>query len=497
MRRCIGKQDIHFAKGFIVLTLLFLCAFFLVSFGMSANVYGYDNVVIVIDAGHGGVVSADNETNSGAVYHGLEEKNIDLITAKALYDELTQYENVTVYLTRDTDVEVSIERRAEFAAEVGANLLVSVHYNASSDHNFFGAEAFVSAFGDSNGVGTALAQMVLDEWQNHGSILKGVKTRIGKSGQDYYGLIRMANAYGIPAVILEHGYLDNDKDYLRIKSESAWRELGVADATAIAKFYGLEKGVVKETIEPTVDVSAPSEDVMPDSTEPTGVKLEIDNYNSNKGDLDFTLYAYDDESKLMYYGFRLGDDIDKDTVFYELEKWEGKNGKMTGTYHIQPGYEGKITAAVYNIYQLDTKSNSVELIPDEEAPDDEEDNAVIPVSEEEAAMAEGEESSEENGERSLTSDENEDEFSWMIGGDLSPTEVTARANAVDKNTKSTVKKSYIGLIIAGLIAGMTVAVLIVLGITSANRKRRRRKRKEKENDFGGRSRRSYDWMDDL
>ena len=486
MRRFIFRQHIQFIQRTLFGALVFLCAFFCTVFFNCTNVYGYDNIVIVIDAGHGGNSETGDETHSGAVYHGLEEKNINLITAEAMYDELTQYQNVTVYMTRDIDEEVTIDRRAEFASEVGANLLVSIHYNASSDHNFFGAEAFVSAFGDANGVGSALGQMCLDEWKEHGSIIKDVKTRIGKSGRDYYGLIRLCEEYGIPAIILEHGYLDNDKDFLRIKSEAAWRELGVADATAVAKFYGLEKDIVQENIEPTVDTSAPEEDVLPDESEPYDVELTIENYNSNKGDFDFTLTAKDDESKLMYYGFALGDDIDEDTVFYELEKWEGKKGKMQGTFHVQPGYEGLITAAVYNVYQLDTKSNSVELVPDEEIPDDEEDNAIIPVVEEDGSegdlMQEGEN----------PSDSAKDDNSWMIGGTSPETVFTARANAIDKNTESTVKKSYVGFIIAGLIAGMAVAVLIVLGVTSANRKRRRRKRINSE----GGARKSYDWMDD-
>ena len=445
------------------------------------NVYAYDNVVIVIDPGHGGEVTDGDEKNSGAVYHGLEEKNVNLVTALALYDELTQYENVTVYLTRDIDEEISIERRAEFAAEVGADLLVSIHYNASADHNFFGAEIFTSAFGDSYGVGHALAEYVMDEWKDHGSILKDIKTRIGKSGDDYYGLIRYAHASGIPAIILEHGYLDNDKDYLRIKSGEAWKELGVADATAIAKFYGLKKDLVQEKVGPTVDVSAPEGDVLPDSTEPVGVRLEIDNYNSNKGNVDFTLYAYDDESKLMYYGFKLGD-VDEDTVFYELEKWDGNNGKLTGTYHIQPGYEGKITAAVFNVYQLDTKSNTVELIPNEEEPDAEEDNALIVPRDDfmtvypETEVSEAEGKAEEN--------------SWMLGGDIKNSDTSAIANAIDVNTESTVKKSYVGFLIAGLIAAMAVAVLIVIMISSAKRKRRRRKKKANH------ERKSYDWMDE-
>lgn len=485
MNRRVSKlHNVLFGRTFRVPVLLVAILLFMMLCNLIfvQNVYGYENVTIVIDAGHGGEVSPDDEANSGAVYHDLEEKNVNLVTALALYDELEQYENVTVYLTRDIDEEISIDRRAEFASEVGADLIVSVHYNASADHNLFGAEVFTSAFGDCYGVGHALGEVIMDEWAEHGSILKDVKTRIGKSGKDYYGLIRLAHEYGIPAIILEHGYLDNDKDYLRIKSEEAWKELGKADATAIAKFYGLKKDIVQENVGPTVDVSAPEEPVMPDDTEPTGVKLIVDEYNSNKGDIEFSLYAYDDESKLMYYGFKLGD-VDEDTVFDELEKWEGKNGKLTGTYHIQPGYEGPITATVFNVYQLDAKSNTIGLIPNEEAPDDEADNALIEKEEAPTLAPEEQESSEE-------AESSKEEISVTMGYDKAKAETAARANAIDKNTESTVKNSYTGLLIAGLIAAVTLAVAIVVMISSAQRKRRRRKRK------AAGEKKSYDWMDE-
>ena len=480
--RCMAAK----ALFVILLVNLCLCVF-------SFEILAYDNVVVVIDPGHGGEASADNETNSGAVYHGLYEKDINLITAQALYDELTQYENVTVYMTRDEDVEVPIERRAEFAAEVNADLLVSIHYNASADHNLYGAEAFVSAFGDCNGVGNAFAQICLDEWKDYGSIIKDVKTRIGKSGKDYYGIIRYASDNDIPAVILEHGYLDNDKDYLRIKSEDIWKELGRIDAAAIAKFYGLEKGVVKENVGPVVDVSAPSEDVLPDTTKPVGVKLVIDKYNSNKGDIDFTLYAYDDESKLMYYGFMLGDDVDEDTVFYDLELWDGDNGKLTGRYHIQPGYEGKITASVMNVYQLDAKSNTVELIPDEEAEDDEEDGTLTYAGSDADTAAKGqtdESAADATPEvMGAAASDGSDEISWVIGA-AEDKEKAAKAYAIENDTNSTVKKSYTGFILAGLAAAMAASVLLVIFISNANRKRRRRKRKKSGRRTG------YDWMDD-
>ncbi|MBQ6318463.1 MAG: N-acetylmuramoyl-L-alanine amidase [Lachnospiraceae bacterium] len=453
--------------------LLLMAGVFLVP--ACKSVRAADSVTVVIDPGHGGKSEGDDETNSGAKYHGLEEKNITLITALAMYDELSQYGNVNVYLTRDRDAEMSLSQRVEYAQSVGADVIISIHYNASSYHNYFGSEIFTSAYGRYYGVGHALAEKVMDEWVADGNIEKDIKTRIGKKG-DYYGLIRNGVTADIPTIILEHGYLDNDKDYQRIKNDTAWRRFGVLDATAVAKFYGLEKNVVKDSVEPTVEIVEPENPVMPDETEPEGVRLEINGYNSNKGDVDFTLYAYDDESKLMYYGLMTGD-VTKDTIFEELELWDGNNGKMTGTFHIQPGYEGKITAKVFNVYQLDGMSNSVDLVANEEAPDDEEDNAVI------------DEDSEETDEDIYFKEpfETEDD-SWEIGGSIPTVDTSAIANAIDKNTESKVKRSYTYLIIAGLVGTATLAVAIVLGVSAATQKRRKKRRKNRRDVF--------DWADD-
>ena len=462
-----------FVCGVVCMTILFIT-------GVPMNVHASPSVTVVIDPGHGGLSREGDETNSGATYHDLEEKNVNLTTALAMYDELSQYGNVNVYITRDDDSEVSLSRRVEFAEEVGADVIISIHYNASADHNFFGSEIFTSAYGNCYGVGHALAEYIMDEWIAEGNIRKDIKTRMGKKG-DYYGLIRNGTNADIPTIILEHGYLDNDRDYQRIKNKEAWVRFGIMDATAVAKFYGLEKDVVKEEIGPYVEIENPEEPVWPDETEPEGVKLEINDYNSNKGDVSFTLYAYDDESKLMYYGFELGD-VDKDTVFPELELWDGNNGKLQGTYHLQPGYKGKITAKVFNVYQLDSLSNSVELIPDEEEPDDEEDDAVIHEDDDTEADVE---------ETEVEAEAEEAGEDLVLGGQLPSVDKSAVANAIDKNTKSTVKDSYNGLLLVALIAMIVVAVSVVIGTSVAAENKRRRKHHRDSH-----RRTSHDWMDE-
>ena len=88
-------------------------------------------------------------------------------------------------------------------------------------------------------------------------------------------------------------------------------------------------------------------------------------------------------------------------------------------------------------------------------------------------------------------DANEQEDDWIIGGDLPVVDRTAIADAIDRNTESKKKSSYTGLLIAALVAGMTIAVAIVLGISIATQKRRERKRGQK-----GRDGDIFDWAEE-
>ncbi len=59
------------------------------------------------------------------------EKEMTIVVARAMKEELEQYEGVTVYLTRDGDQELSLDERCEFAERVGADFLFCLHFNMS------------------------------------------------------------------------------------------------------------------------------------------------------------------------------------------------------------------------------------------------------------------------------------------------------------------------------------------------------------------------------
>ena len=119
-------------------------------------------LVIVIDPGHGG-------SNLGADYNGFLEKEMNMVVANAMYAELSIYEDVTVYMTHtDTETDMTIQARADFAASVNADFLFCLHFNMSPENKLFGSEVWVSAFGEENREGYRFGCVQMDTMEEMG-----------------------------------------------------------------------------------------------------------------------------------------------------------------------------------------------------------------------------------------------------------------------------------------------------------------------------------------
>ena len=317
------------------------------------DVAAKSNIVIVIDPGHGGPGTTD-EQELGARYNGVLEKDLTLITATAMKNELEQYGNVTVYLTRSIDQPMTLEARSLFAASVGADALISIHYNASAEHNYYGAEIFTSAFGQHYATGKGIGSCMLKQLSASGAADKGCKTRIGKAGTDYYGIIRHGVNHNVPTIIVEHGYIDHNIDWNRIGHASAWQQLGIGDATAVAQYYGLQKGLTKADVSPTVNVAVPSGTMMPDLTPPANVTVNIDETNAADQTVTYTVTASEPESKLMYCTYS----TDGGLTYAPLSLW-GSQKSHTETVSVPAGNTVNMLVRVYNNYELDTISTPV------------------------------------------------------------------------------------------------------------------------------------------
>lgn len=199
-------------------------------------------LTIALDPGHGG-------EEDGAYYYGIKEKDINLILAKLVKQELKQYPNVTVVLTREEDEEVSLSERALRAAKAEADVLLSIHCNASASHKSSGASVYISTGEGRRQSLQEFADLLLGEFEAAGLQNAGTFARVTQMGgrrtdgsfDDYYGILRHSYNNGMPAMIIEHCYMDSETDRKFLQSEEGLKALAGADANGIAAYYGLEK----------------------------------------------------------------------------------------------------------------------------------------------------------------------------------------------------------------------------------------------------------------
>ena len=234
-------------KFLSVITVLFLLAALTIPSGAA------EETVIVLDAGHGGNDNGTQGTLNGTTYY---EKNLNLKVTRYLWDALGEYGGVKVYMTRYEDTKLSILSRAKAAADLNADLMVSLHMNALEGADYFGgSEIFVPAGNyrpELAEEASAIAEKILSEFEGLGMKKIGVKTSLLShddyydypNGQqaDYYGIIRFCVQENIPSMIIEHGYLSNKADLTFLSKDANLKALAEATAASIAEHYGLSKG---------------------------------------------------------------------------------------------------------------------------------------------------------------------------------------------------------------------------------------------------------------
>jgi len=198
----------------------------------------------VLDPGHGGIFS-------GAV-HGLVEK--DTVLQIALYAKeylQTNCPQLEVKMTRETDTEFDsqlakdLENRVQLGKELGADVFVSFHLNASAAHNIRGAEVICPHRENVKEDSFLLANLILDELAALGIKRRGIVTKNSNDTVDaygnpveYYAINRHAANRDMVGIIIEHCFMDNEEDKVFLADEEALKRLGEADAKGIAAYFG-------------------------------------------------------------------------------------------------------------------------------------------------------------------------------------------------------------------------------------------------------------------
>lgn len=186
---------------------------------------------IIVDAGHG-------EPDGGAIgNHGVLEKDLNLAITRFLQGYLEQ-SGAEVIVTRSDDSGIydgdsktirqkkrsDLANREKIIKQSDADMFVSVHMNKFSDSKYSGPQVFYSVHNDAS---KPLAEIVQNSLI---TVLKpDSKRNVKQAGKDIYLLSKT----DIPAILVECGFLSNDKEEKLLMSEDYQKK------TAWAIYCGL------------------------------------------------------------------------------------------------------------------------------------------------------------------------------------------------------------------------------------------------------------------
>jgi len=259
--------------------VLVCCAAFFMIPTMFTSVFAQQKpFLVVLDAGHGG-------HDSGNRGNGYFEKKIALNIALKIGAQLEQKSGVKVIYTRDKDVFVDLIERANIANKVDADLFVSIHCDAFSSSEAFGAGTFVLGLHenernfkvaqkensvifleenyeqkydgfDPNDPESVISLILMQETYLDQSIaaaniiqqsfVNNLKRKDRTVKQA--GFIVLKYTY-MPSVLVETGFLTNSSEGAFLNSSKGQNQMANAISSAILNYRDLlQAGVQKETL---------------------------------------------------------------------------------------------------------------------------------------------------------------------------------------------------------------------------------------------------------
>jgi N-acetylmuramoyl-L-alanine amidase len=219
--------------------------------------------LVMLDPGHGG-------KDPGAIgVSGTYEKQVALATALQLKRELESSGRYRVELTRSRDEFIPLDERVDRAQRKGANLFVSMHADALSDHSVRGASVYTLAPTASDAQTAALARtensadrFVGGGWQGASPevshILASLVRQETRSGSvriarrlvgsldeelpmlpnpDRHAGFVVLKAADIPSVLVEMGFMSNPHDEAALRQPDHRKLVAQAMHRAVDAFF--------------------------------------------------------------------------------------------------------------------------------------------------------------------------------------------------------------------------------------------------------------------
>ena len=198
---------------------------------------------IAIDAGHGG--------HDGGAYGSFsKEKDIALSVSLLVADILRPY--CKPFLTRASDLFLSLDTRPTMANNVKADAFISIHCNSADNASARGWEVFTTR-GQNNS--DKLADSI---GIRYGAANPDLKTRFDESDGDIdkeanFTVIKGTNC---PSCLLELGFISNKDEELLLNNEQFQRDSAAAIAYGLLDFLqiDIESADIESTLdEPTLE----------------------------------------------------------------------------------------------------------------------------------------------------------------------------------------------------------------------------------------------------
>jgi len=222
------------------------------------------NVVVAIDAGHGG----DDPGATGAT--GTHEKEVTLAVARELKKLIDRTPGMTAMLTRDADYFIPLEKRYSKAREAKADLFISIHADAFTSSDARGSSVWVlSPRGATNeasrwladrenradlvgGISLddkddTLAKVLLDLSQGatmgaSNSVAEQVLSALRKLGPTHRAYVERANfvvlrSPDVPSILVETAFITNAAEEARLKSPEHRERLATAILGGVNEYF--------------------------------------------------------------------------------------------------------------------------------------------------------------------------------------------------------------------------------------------------------------------
>lgn len=194
-----------------------------------------DKMLVVIDPGHGGSSSgATPKLGNRDQSYAYREAVLNLQIAQKVKSKLNN-PDIEIMLTREGDTYISLEGRAKLANEMGADLFISIHHDASTSTSARGTSAYYSSY--KPGVDSNLDIIAKQSQEIAKSINSGIASLGLKNRGIFHNSFAVNRLTNMASALIEVGFITNIGEFNMIAQDSFQEKVAEVIAKSIEEYY--------------------------------------------------------------------------------------------------------------------------------------------------------------------------------------------------------------------------------------------------------------------